>query len=84
VCEHLPQGRTVAPTSRRCVACDQEGLDWVSLRVCLTCGEVGCCDNSVGRHATSHHQGSGHEVITSAEPGELWQWCFVHELTVEP
>jgi Zn-finger in ubiquitin-hydrolases and other protein len=53
---------------------------WVHLRVCLTCGHVGCCDSSPPRHATVHFQQTGHPVMRSAEPGESWRWCFVHEL----
>jgi uncharacterized UBP type Zn finger protein len=54
----------------------------VHLRVCLTCGNVGCCDSSPGRHARAHAHDSGHQVMTSAEPGETWSWCFADELTL--
>ncbi len=57
----------------------EEGA-WVHLRVCLTCGHVGCCDSSGPRHATAHFRRTGHPVMRSAEPGEAWRWCFVHEL----
>ena len=53
---------------------------WVHLRVCLTCGHVGCCDSSPPRHATVHYERTGHPVMRSLEPGEAWRWCFVHEL----
>ena len=46
------------------------------LRICLTCGHVGCCDSSAPRHATAHHQATGHPVIRSYEPGEDWRWCY--------
>lgn len=52
----------------------------VHLRLCLTCGHVGCCDSSTPRHATAHFRDTGHAVMRSAEPGESWRWCFVHEL----
>jgi uncharacterized UBP type Zn finger protein len=51
----------------------------VHLRTCLACGYVGCCDSSKGRHATAHAESSGHPVMQSAEPGESWRWCYVHE-----
>ena len=51
----------------------------VHLRTCLTCGYVGCCDSSKGRHATAHSEHTGHPVMQSAEPGETWRWCYVHE-----
>jgi hypothetical protein len=51
----------------------------VHLRTCLACGHVGCCDSSAPRHATAHANSTGHPVIQSAEPGESWRWCYVHE-----
>ena len=53
----------------------------MSLRQCLDCGHVGCCDSSVGRHATAHFHETLHPVMESAEPDESWRWCFVHNLT---
>lgn len=64
-----------------CAACREEGLRWVALRQCLECGHVACCDSSPGRHAEAHFRDSAHAVIQSAEPGELWRWCYLHHLT---
>jgi uncharacterized UBP type Zn finger protein len=63
-----------------CEDCLREGGVWLHLRICLSCGHVGCCDNSPGRHATAHHQASGHPLIRSLEPGEDWSWCYVDEI----
>ena len=63
-----------------CEECLAEGTRWVHLRMCQTCGHIGCCDNSPGRHATAHHAATGHPIIRSAEPGEDWSWCYVDEL----
>ena len=63
-----------------CEECLATGGRWVHLRMCQTCGHVGCCDNWPGRHATAHHQSSGHPIIRSAEPAEDWSWCYVDEL----
>lgn len=63
---------------RVCQDCLEEGLTgWVHLRRCLACGHVACCDSSPARHATGHHERTGHPVMRSAEPGEVWRWCFV-------
>ncbi len=62
-----------------CRACVEMGSDWVHLRLCLECGNVGCCDSSVNRHATAHFKQASHPVIRSAEPGEDWRWCYVDE-----
>ena len=56
------------------------GCSWVHLRMCQSCGHIGCCDNSDGKHATAHHHETGHPIIRSAEPGEDWSWCYVDEL----
>lgn len=64
-----------------CQACIDAGVQWVALRQCLTCGEVGCCDSSPLQHATEHFHETSHPVIQSAEPGENWRWCYVHHTT---
>jgi hypothetical protein len=42
----------------------------------MECGHVACCDSSPHRHATAHHRETGHPVIRSFEPGEVWRWCY--------
>jgi monovalent cation/hydrogen antiporter len=63
-----------------CPECARDGTDPVQLRLCLTCGNVACCDSSVGRHATRHFEETGHPVMRSFEPGEEWRWCYTHHL----
>jgi uncharacterized UBP type Zn finger protein len=63
-----------------CEECLKTGGRWVHLRMCHSCGHIGCCDNSPGRHATAHYNESGHALIRSAERGEDWSWCYVDEL----
>ena len=63
-----------------CEECLAPGMRWVHLRMCQTCGHIGCCDNSVGKHATAHNRATGHPIIRSAEPGEDWSWCYPDEL----
>lgn len=65
-----------------CEDCLREGGVWLHLRVCLTCGHVGCCDDSPNRHASAHAGLAGHPLIRSLEPGEDWSWCFVDELAM--
>lgn len=63
-----------------CEECTQLGEHhWAHLRMCLTCGHIGCCDSSPRRHATAHFEETGHPVMRSAEPGEVWRWCYAHE-----
>ena len=63
-----------------CEECLALDMQWVHLRMCQTCGHVGCCDNSIGKHATAHHEDTGHPIIRSAEPGEDWSWCYLDEV----
>lgn len=82
-CDDLRLARpAVEPdTPGECGDCLREGTAWVHLRLCLGCGHVACCDSSPRRHATAHFHATRHPVIRSAEPGESWRWCYVHELT---
>jgi Zn-finger in ubiquitin-hydrolases and other protein len=66
----------VAPSGTGCVECLADGGWWLHLRRCAECGHIGCCDNSLGKHATAHAHSSGHPVIRSFEPGEDWFWNY--------
>ena len=80
-CEHLAAAPVaVRPrTPQGCERCLAEGTQWVHLRLCLTCGQVGCCDSSPQKHATAHFHETEHPVMRSFEAGEAWRWCFVDE-----
>jgi len=83
-CSHIDQIADPAPSSGGCEDCLAAGRrDWVHLRVCQTCGHVGCCDSSPGRHATKHFLAGAHPVVRSFEPGEDWYWCYVDEVDYE-
>ncbi|MGH3133462.1 MAG: UBP-type zinc finger domain-containing protein [Gaiellaceae bacterium] len=66
-----------------CEECLKTGSNWFHLRMCLSCGKVGCCDNSRHRHATAHFHETGHPLILSAQPGEDWAWCYVDEVMLD-
>ena len=63
-----------------CAECLASGSSWVHLRMCQSCGQIGCCDSSPSQHASRHARTSGHAVARSAEPGENWSWCYVDEI----
>jgi hypothetical protein len=63
-----------------CEECLAIGGRWVHLRLCWTCGKIGCCDSSPNKHASKHARADGHPLIRSLEPGEDWTWCFVDEV----
>ncbi|MBF6327998.1 Na+/H+ antiporter [Nocardia transvalensis] len=81
-CDHLRDAphTTMPVVAEACAECLAEGLTWVHLRMCLTCGNVACCDSSPGNHATGHYRRTGHPVMRSVEPGETWRWCYVDEI----
>jgi uncharacterized UBP type Zn finger protein len=83
VCDHLTNVNEVTPSAAGCEDCLRTGSWWVHLRLCQTCGHVGCCDESPNRHATAHYAATSHPVISSFEPDEHWMWCFVDEVGVE-
>ncbi len=77
-CSHLAQMTVDAPRGPKgCEECLASGGEWVHLRLCRSCGHVGCCDDSPSKHATKHFKETKHPIISSLEPGETWSWCFV-------
>lgn len=75
-CAHLDQVQVVEPQTRVCEPCVEEGVMWPALRMCLTCGHVGCCDTSRNKHARQHHDETGHPMIRSIRMNEAWAWCY--------
>jgi uncharacterized UBP type Zn finger protein len=82
-CEHLGQVTEATPRGSGCEECLKTGDGWVHLRLCETCGHVGCCDSSPNRHATKHFRATRHPVIKSFEPGEEWGYCYVDDAFFE-
>ena len=78
-CTHLDQIKEVTPSANGCEDCLRIGATWVHLRLCMTCGHVGCCDSSPNKHATKHFHTTAHPIIKSFQPGEEWGWCYVDE-----
>jgi hypothetical protein len=78
-CTHLGAVKTDRPRAvggeAGCEECLKMGDSWVHLRLCRTCGHVGCCDES--KNVTKH------PIITSLESGEGWSWCDVDEVGME-
>ncbi len=81
-CGHGAASLPVLPAAPGCVDCLRDGTDWVHLRTCLRCGNIGCCDSSPQRHARAHAAGEDHPLAASAEPGDTWAYCFVDDVTV--
>jgi CPA2 family monovalent cation:H+ antiporter-2 len=79
-CSHMGALESVDPSSPdSCLTCIEMGDTWVNLRLCLTCGHVGCCDNSKNKHASKHAAATEHPIIQSYQPGEAWRYCFPHD-----
>ena len=82
-CEHISTIKPVTPSADGCEDCLKTGDSWVHLRLCRSCGHVGCCDSSPNRHATKHYHASQHPIIESFEPGEGWGYCYADETFYE-
>jgi CPA1 family monovalent cation:H+ antiporter len=86
-CSHMPSVTSAVPEpwpADGCADCLAAGKrDWVHLRACVSCGHVGCCDSSPGRHATAHHHQSTHPLVRSHEAGERWWYCYVDAVTFD-
>jgi len=80
VCRHLDQVEAVTPSASGCEDCLRSGGVWLHLRLCMSCGHVGCCDSSPNKHATRHFHKTDHPIIKSFQPGEAWGWCYVDEV----
>jgi uncharacterized UBP type Zn finger protein len=80
-CKHMSTVPVPEPEAgaNGCEECLKSGQGWVHLRKCLECGHIGCCDQSIGKHATKHARATGHRVVRSAEPGEEWRYCYADE-----
>lgn len=81
-CSHLDQITITEPRGpvEGCEECLKIGGRWLHLRMCESCGKVGCCDDSPNQHASKHYAEVGHPIIRSIEPGENWSWCYVDEV----
>jgi hypothetical protein len=81
-CTHVDQIRDVSPSADGCEECLATGSWWVHLRLCLSCGHVGCCDSSPNKHASKHAAVAEHPIVQSFQPGEDWRWCYVDRVMV--
>ena len=79
-CLHFDKIQQVTPNSEVCEQCVALGDTWVNLRLCMTCGQVGCCDDSKNTHASKHFEATDHPVIMSYQPGEEWLWCYTDKV----
>jgi uncharacterized UBP type Zn finger protein len=82
-CTHTDQINVLKPRTHKCAECVKMGDTWAHLRLCTTCGHVGCCDSSKNKHATKHFHSSKHPIVKSIEPGENWGWCYVDEVELD-
>ena len=76
-CSHIDTIGVTQTAGSECVGCQEEGTKTVHLRMCLTCGNNGCCDSSKAKHAGRHHEETEPPMIRSVEPGEEWVWCYL-------
>ena len=84
-CSHLDQiTPDVKPsTDKGCEDCIKTGDTWVHLRMCLTCGHVGCCNSSKNQHAQKHFSQTSHAIMKSLQPEENWKWCYIDQVYID-
>ena len=82
-CSHIQGVQVVTPSAHGCEQCLRDGTEWVHLRLCRTCGHVGCCDDSDQRHATKHFHETAHPVIECYDPPDDWGWCYVDKVMLD-
>jgi len=75
-CSHLQDIKVTDSDTDVCNQCVAAGDIWPALRMCLTCGFVGCCDTSKNKHAKSHYEESGHPLMRSIRLQERSIWCY--------
>jgi hypothetical protein len=82
-CSHTHQIKIVTPSALGCEECLHLGSRWIHLRLCRTCGHVGCCDQSPHRHARRHFEATGHPIIEGYDPPEGWGWCYIDDTEID-
>lgn len=82
-CSHLAAAQVLTSDATTCPECVARGSSWVHLRLCLTCGHVGCCDSTPNKHASTHVTSSDHQTVRSLKPGETWAYCYADDLFME-
>jgi hypothetical protein len=84
LCSHLSAIEHIKKSNGHvCEECIRNHTHWLHLRICQTCGQTLCCEDSPEQHMRKHHEESGHPVIASAEPGERWLWCYTDQEMAE-
>src|SRR6266404_6163151 len=82
-CRHEDAIRDVTPSALGCEECLKIESPWLHLRLCRTCGHVGCCDDSPNRHATQHFHATRHPIIEGYDPPEGWGWCYIDAVMLD-
>lgn len=80
ICSHIQKIQVHPPNSKGCQECLKLGSEWVHLRLCLACGQVGCCDDSPNKHASKHAKSENHPVLQTFEPEDKWLYCFIDDV----
>ena len=83
-CEHFAEIKKLEPRTDGCEECTALGATWNELRVCLSCGHVGCCEDSEYAHALAHFNTTGHPMISSLDRADTWGWCYIHRRYFDP
>jgi uncharacterized UBP type Zn finger protein len=81
-CPHMAMTQIphIEPDSYVCLECLVQGITWHGLRLCRSCGHVGCCEKSRQRHADRHFWQTGHPIVDALGPQRVWSFCYVDHI----
>jgi uncharacterized UBP type Zn finger protein len=64
-----------------CLACAADG---VIVRICISCGYVGCAEGSPGDHAFEHYAETDHPISAVIASGSVWCWSYPDGRAIQP
>ena len=62
-----------------CEECLVYGAETVLLRICLSCGHVGCAEGSQHNHAAEHYAETDHPIAAEIGSKAASRWCYPDE-----
>lgn len=69
--------RQVMPRTDGCKACLPMNKRPVLLRLCLSCGHIGCGDSSLNQPTPQHRRSTQYPIVQSFDSNEDWVWGYL-------
>lgn len=65
-----------------CEECLAGGADSVILRICASCGHVGCAEGSLSDHAAEHYAETDHPIAAVIGSERVPRWSYPDQRAV--